>query len=541
MNVPGVKFLDYREGSVGPLVRQFDWSQTSIGDMKSWPATLQGYVSMILSLPSPAIIFWGEDRVQIYNDGYAQIMGPRHPKNLGATYKECWPDTYPIIDPWMDRVMKGEVVTVDKTFIVMTRNGFAEETYFTFSFSPLRDCNQNIAGILQLVQEVTQTIQQERRLETIKRLSMLPLSGWIGINDILDVLAQNPNDIRYACIFLKEKDNSLRMMGNIGEEKIDASDWHEHLSESELRVLPHGNSIAIPLKRSENEEARGILVVGLSAIIRFDDNYKTFLLDAAREIALAIESEEQSRYRTESEEALKLAITARDEFLSIASHELKTPITALKLQLQLARRSMRPDLPQSLTPDRFRKVLDSSINQVDRLTKLVDDLLDVSRIQAGKMHMDKCPVDLGMLVSDVVDRFSDQFKINGCETKISINTSPMIMADIFRIEQVVTNLLTNALKYGDGSPIHISVDAKDGKAELVVRDFGMGINKNMQDKIFERFERAISHENISGLGLGLYITKQIVESHHGEIRVTSELAAGSTFTILFPEIKTLND
>ncbi len=541
MNVPGVKFLDYREGSVGPLVRQFDWSQTSIGDMKSWPATLHGYVSMILSLPSPAIIFWGEDRVQIYNDGYAQIMGPRHPKNLGATYKECWPETFDIINPWMDRVMQGEVVTVDKTFIVMTRNGVAEETYFTFSFSPLRDCNHKIAGILQLVQEVTHTIQQERRLETIKRLSMLPLSGWVGLNDILDVLAQNPNDIRYACLFLKEKDHSLRLMGNIGEEKIDASDWHEHLSESELRILPHGNSVAIPLKRSESEVARGILVVGLSAIIRFDENYKNFLLDAAREIALAIESEEQSRYRTESEEALKLAITARDEFLSIASHELKTPITALKLQLQLARRSMRPDLPLNLTPERFRKVLDSSINQVDRLTKLVDDLLDVSRIQAGKMQMDKCPVDLGMLVSDVVDRFSDQFKINGCETKVDIKASPMIMADLFRIEQVVTNLLTNALKYGDGSPIHISVDAKDGKAELIVRDFGMGINKNMQDKIFERFERAISHDNISGLGLGLYITKQIVESHHGEILVNSELAVGSTFTILIPEIKSLND
>ena len=541
MNVPGVKFLDYREGSVGPLVRQFDWSQTSIGDMKSWPATLHGYVSIILSLPSPDIIFWGEDRVQIYNDGYAQIMGPRHPKNLGATYKECWPETFDIINPWMDRVMQGEVVTVDKTFIVMTRNGVAEETYFTFSFSPLRDCNHKIEGILKLVQEVTHTIQQERRLETIKRLSMLPLSGWVGLNDILDVLAQNPNDIRYACLFLKEKDHSLRLMGNIGEEKIDASDWHEHLSESELRILPHGNSVAIPLKRSESEVARGILVVGLSAIIRFDENYKNFLLDAAREIALAIESEEQSRYRTESEEALKLAITARDEFLSIASHELKTPITALKLQLQLARRSMRPDLPLNLTPERFRKVLDSSINQVDRLTKLVDDLLDVSRIQAGKMQMDKCPVDLGMLVSDVVDRFSDQFKINGCETKVDIKASPMIMADLFRIEQVVTNLLTNALKYGDGSPIHISVDAKDGKAELIVRDFGMGINKNMQDKIFERFERAISHDNISGLGLGLYITKQIVESHHGEILVNSELAVGSTFTILIPEIKSLND
>ena len=293
MKVPGVSFLNYNEGTVGPLVRQFDWSKTSIGDMQSWPATLHGYVSMILSLPSPAIIFWGEDRVQIYNDGYAQIMGPRHPKNLGATYKECWPDTYPIINPWMDRVMNGEVVTVDKSFIITTRNGFAEESFFTFSFSPLRDCNNKIAGILQLVQEVTQNIQQERRSDTLKRLTMLPLSGWVGMNDILDVLAQNSNDIRYACLFLKEKDNSLRLMGNIGEEKIDANEWLQHLSESEPKLLPHGNSIAIPLKRSENEESRGILVIGLSPIIRFDDNYKNFLIDAAREISLAIENEEQ--------------------------------------------------------------------------------------------------------------------------------------------------------------------------------------------------------------------------------------------------------
>src|SRR6476469_1464191 len=114
--------------------RARDWSATLLGPRESWPLSLRGYVGMILEMPSPAILFWGERLVQLYNAGYAQIMGPRHPKYLGATYEECWPDTYPTIFPWMQRVLRGESMEVRDTLFTLTRHGFLEEAYLTFSF-----------------------------------------------------------------------------------------------------------------------------------------------------------------------------------------------------------------------------------------------------------------------------------------------------------------------------------------------------------------------------------------------------------------------
>src|SRR5947209_1478608 len=125
--------------SMDALVRSHDWASTSLGPMESWPRTLKNYVEMILRQPTPAIIFWGPDEIQIYNAGYAVIMGPRHPRYLGAPYRECWPETYPTIHPWMERVRKGDVLQVEKALIPLTRHGFTEEAYFTFPFVPLRD------------------------------------------------------------------------------------------------------------------------------------------------------------------------------------------------------------------------------------------------------------------------------------------------------------------------------------------------------------------------------------------------------------------
>ena len=154
---PGVAFHDYSSGgALGALIRDKDWSTTRLGAAESWPRSLKNYLSMILELPTAAIVFWGPELVQLYNDGYAVIMGPRHPEHLGSTFEECWPEAYPTIAPWMQRVLSnGETVEVVRTLVPLTRFGFTEEAYFTFSFSPLRDDEGKIAGILQLVTEVT--------------------------------------------------------------------------------------------------------------------------------------------------------------------------------------------------------------------------------------------------------------------------------------------------------------------------------------------------------------------------------------------------
>src|SRR4051812_39786394 len=140
--------------STRQLLRTVDWSHTDVGPPERWPHSLRGYVAMVMDMPTPAIIFWGPNHTQLYNDGYAAIMGPRHPRYFASPYRECWPDTYPVIHPWMEKVLaRGEVVEVDKTLFMLTRHGFNEEAYFTFTFSPLRDDSGAIAGILQPVIE----------------------------------------------------------------------------------------------------------------------------------------------------------------------------------------------------------------------------------------------------------------------------------------------------------------------------------------------------------------------------------------------------
>jgi signal transduction histidine kinase len=239
---------------------------------------------------------------------------------------------------------------------------------------------------------------------------------------------------------------------------------------------------------------------------------------------------DNSRLYRESQEG----ILARDEFLSIASHELKTPITSLQLQTQSLLRSAKKGGLNSVSQERIISKLDLINQQTDRLTRLANDLLDVARIRAGRIEMRLEAVDLSQIVRDVALRFEDQMETVGCSLKLSAPPGIVVNADRTRLEQVVTNLLSNAIKYGAGKPIEVAVEADDDHARLMVRDHGIGIAPEHLERIFVRFERAVSSRNYGGLGLGLYIARQIVESLSGSIHVTSELGVSSTFTVVLP-------
>ncbi len=257
--------------------------------------------------------------------------------------------------------------------------------------------------------------------------------------------------------------------------------------------------------------------------------------DDSGAMILAVLTVRDITQKKNTELALKRAVFARDEFLSIASHELKTPVTSLKLQLQLTRRNVKPELNLAPTPEKLAKVLDVSTRQVERLTALIEDLLDISRIESGKMSYQFELVDLSALVGEVLERFTDQLNTKTGPFDVTLSAPVTVECDRFRIEQVVTNLITNALKYGMGKTIRVSVSIDVGCARISVQDSGMGIAPENQEKIFDRFERAIGSGNISGLGLGLYITKQIVDAHRGKMKVVSELGAGATFTVELPQ------
>lgn len=231
---------------------------------------------------------------------------------------------------------------------------------------------------------------------------------------------------------------------------------------------------------------------------------------------------------------LREAIEARDEFLSIASHELRTPLTSLKLQSQILERQMKRAKDGMIPVEVFRDMIALTGRQVDQLTTLVDDMLDVSRIANGQLTFKFEDVDLIQLVSDLYKTFSHQFEENGIETTFKNQGAVIAKCDSQRLNQVVSNILSNAIKYGRGTPVEISVYQAGVEAVISVRDHGPGIPVKDQRRIFEKFERAESPNEVSGLGLGLFISRQIVEAHRGRLEVASEPGDGANFKVMLP-------
>lgn len=235
-----------------------------------------------------------------------------------------------------------------------------------------------------------------------------------------------------------------------------------------------------------------------------------------------------------AEETAVAAIAVRDQFLSIASHEMKTPLTPLCLQLEIMQKMLRAGATPESVYQKLPVFVDRLFRLTDRLSHLVDELLDVSRINNGKLLLEKEELYLSSLVQDVCDRFGNELARS--RSILHLNLEPAIVGvwDKLRLEQVTTNLLTNAIKYGEGKPIEVSTTLEGGSAVLRIRDHGIGIAREDQSRIFQLYERAVSPSHFGGLGLGLYIVRQIVEAHGGEVGLESAPGEGSTFWVRIP-------
>lgn len=240
-----------------------------------------------------------------------------------------------------------------------------------------------------------------------------------------------------------------------------------------------------------------------------------------------------------SEERLGRALQVREDFLSIASHELKTPLSSLRLQVELAGMILsKGDLGESADAAKLKKMSKVSERQIERMSALIEDLLDVSRIQAGKLQLNREDTDLGEVAHEVVERLTGLFHNVGAQLILEAQGSFRGHWDRSRLDQVFVNLLTNAAKYAPGKPVHVTL-SPDGEDHVLVqvRDQGPGVPVENRERVFNRFERAEASRNIGGLGLGLYITRQIVEMHGGRIWVEGEPGDGATFLVRLPQGK----
>jgi signal transduction histidine kinase len=237
---------------------------------------------------------------------------------------------------------------------------------------------------------------------------------------------------------------------------------------------------------------------------------------------------ERSRLLAESQAAVRM----RDQFLSVASHELKTPVTALQLHIDHLLRSTREQ--RDLGHERLESSLAAVDRQVERLTRLIDNLLDVSRVTETRLDLVVEDVNLREIVESAVERLQPEAKRAHCAIDVAGETAVRGVWDGGRLDQVVMQLLGNAVKYGAGKPIEVRVDLIEGQALLTIRDQGIGIAEGDHARIFQRFERASSERQYGGLGLGLWIVQQIVAAHGGEIRVRSAPGEGATFEVVLP-------
>lgn len=278
----------------------------------------------------------------------------------------------------------------------------------------------------------------------------------------------------------------------------------------------------------------GLMIINQSDLLATDGLAASVIVGTIFILGLALTGSNIERAltkKTVDNEMLQASIKARDEFFSIASHELKTPLTSIKLQNDLIIRSLTKT---RVSEEKIIAMLDRSGKNIDRINRLVDDMLDISRLSQGKLTLQKEFFDLNLLVREVSERLRPLLDEAGCDVRF-IETSPVVGEwDRFRIEQVVTNLLTNAGKYAPGKPVDVKIEKDDTKAYVHVKDHGKGIAPEDQERIFRRFERAESEGDSRGLGLGLFITKEILTMHHGDIVVESSPDRGSEFIISLP-------
>jgi PAS domain S-box-containing protein len=384
----------------------------------------------------------------------------------------------------------------------------------------LRRSEGELAATLQSIGDAA----QRALLKSEERFRRLVDAGLIGVTT--GDIRGNISEANDAFLEMVGYSREEFISGKVGWAEITPPEWR-HLDARAIEQL-RATGVASPWEKEylRKDGTRVPVLVGVAMLEQSTGEAVAFILDLTerKHGEAAIE-----QLRLEREASLRASIQIRDDFLAVAGHELRTPLTVLLLQLQALRRAVERD-PATKTGDRLEKITKGAL----RLERLVSQLLDVSRLTAGRLELEPETFDLSEVVHEVVERFADLPAQPG--GPITLRSARHVRGrwDRLRIEQVITNMVSNAVKYGLGKPIELTLQENDHTAVLRVIDQGMGIDETHQARIFERFERAVATRHVTGLGLGLWISRQIVEASGGSLEVESTLGKGSTFTMRLP-------
>ena len=536
-------------GEMGALMRAKDWSATPLGAVEGWPQSLRTAVSILLNSRYPMFIFWGPQLIKIYNDGYRPITGDKHPWALGRPGPEVWPEIWDAIGPMVERVVRhGEATWSDDLQLFMQRRGFPEEVFFTFSYSPIRDESGGIGGMFCACTETTVKVQGERRLKLLRDLAAAPAEAR-NVADACrlsaEVLTANPADIPFALLYLFGE-GAPRLAATVGVQAHDvAGDWplgaRAELDGVQARFRrlppgpwpePPGRAMVLPLIDRAQDKPSGALVLGISSRALFDDAYRGFFDLVAGQLSASIANARASEEERRRAEALAEIDRAKTAFFSNVSHEFRTPLTLMLGPVD----DLLADDEAPLAPAQ-RQQLELARRSGLRLQKLVNTLLDFSRIEAGRAQASYRPTDLAALTADIASTFRSAIEKGGLRLLVDCARSPdSAYVDSDMWEKIVLNLLSNAFKFTFEGEIEVSLRRRAAGFELRVRDTGTGIPPEELPRMFERFHRIAgargrTHE---GTGIGLALVHELVKLHGGTIGVQSEPGAGTVFTVSIP-------
>ncbi|MBA3884495.1 MAG: response regulator [Acidobacteria bacterium] len=550
-------------GEMGSVVGAMDWSRTPLGPIESWPQSLRTSISLCLASNFPIALAWGSQRIQIYNDGYWPICGAKHPHSMGQDFKECWFSAWPVIGAAFEQATAGRAAFLENERMFLDRNGYLEETFFTFSFSPIRDDTGQVAGLFHPVTELTQASLATRRLKVLQDLAdhtanARTVAEACGL--IIDALDGQELDLPFVLLYLVDRaGGQARLVSATGLDPAstacpplvdlvaDTGHWplaHAVRSGQPVEVVelerfglescrpypePPNTAFVLPLRAAGWDHPAGLLVAGVSARRPVDDPYRAFYALLRESVTTALSNARAYEEESARAEALAEIDRTKTMFFSNVSHEFRTPLTLMLGPTEEALAS--PE--QALTGENLAAVYRNEL----RLLKLVNTLLDFSRIEAGRAQATYEPTDLAELTGDFASAFRSA--IDRAGLRFDVDCPPLsqpVYVDREMWEKIVLNLVSNALKFTFEGTIRVALLERDGRVELEVRDTGVGIPPAELPRLFERFHRvqnarARTHE---GSGIGLALVNELVKLHGGTLLVSSAVDAGTTFTVAIP-------
>ncbi|HYO51486.1 ATP-binding protein [Archangium sp.] len=551
-------------GEMGKLIRAMDWSKTPLGPVESWPQSLRTTVSLCVASNFPISVAWGPQHIQIYNDGYWPICGGKHPHSMGQDFTECWASAWPAVGEAFERALAGETQYIENRRMFLDRNGYLEETFFTFSFSPIRDETGGVGGLFHPVTETTSKMLSERRTRALR-----DLAARTGKAKTLDdaftlaaqTLADDELDLPFVLFYaLDAEGRYARLAGSMGltagtsaapelieldsgafiwpiaevarsGASLQLDDVAPRLGATKCGPYPELPKVALilPLSLPGAERPAAAIVAGVSSRLPLTEVYRGFYDLVASTVTAAIANARAYEEERRRAEALAEVDRAKTAFFSNVSHEFRTPLTLILGPVEDALSRTK----KALEGEKLELVRRNAL----RLYKMVNTLLDFSRMEAGRAQATFVPTNLSAFTADLASAFRSVVESAGLELRVDCPPLPeAVYVDPEMWEKIVLNLLSNAVKYTYQGEIGVNLRWEDESAVLTVRDTGVGIPEEELPRVFERFYRVRvtqgrSHE---GTGIGLALVQELAKLHGGSVAVASKLGQGTTFTVRMP-------